>query len=419
MQNSKSTSKAHLTILFVTVFIDLVGFGIIIPLTPYLATQFGANSGDVGILMSVYSLFQFLFSPFWGRLSDRFGRRPILLMSLLGSSLSYLGFAFAGSLTMLILCRIFAGLFTANISTAMASIADVTPPEKRAQSMGLIGAAFGIGFIVGPAFGGLLSEWGAQIGSTPPWGMSFPSLGAAALCFLNFVSAIFLLPESLPPEKRTRAAVASDSALNVTPTLAERIKKVFEAFGKPLVGPLMWIYFLVGLGMAHMEVSLGLFLKEAYGWSLTKSSYMFALVGLVMAFTQGYLIRKLLPKLGERRILALGLALGGIGLGGLAFIDDPSPLYVLMFLLSIGVSLANPATLGSISALSSSETQGKTFGETQSLAALGRILGPISGGFLYSHFGKQSPFLVGGALFALGLLILATIFSRIPRFAGK
>ncbi|MBX9769218.1 MAG: MFS transporter, partial [Bdellovibrionales bacterium] len=327
--------------------------------------------------------------------------------------------AFAGSFPMLILCRIFAGLFTANISTAMASIADVTPTEKRAQSMGLIGAAFGIGFIVGPAFGGLLSQWGAQIGSTPPWGMSFPSLGAAVLCFLNFLSAIFFLPESLPPEKRTRAIVMGAEDASPTPSLGMRIKKVFEAFGKPVVGPLMWIYFLVGLGMAHMEVSLGLFLKESYGWSLTKSSYMFALVGLVMAFTQGYLIRKLLPKLGERTILAVGLALGGVGLSGLAFIQDPSPLYVLMFLLSIGVSLANPATLGSISALSSSEAQGKTFGETQSLAALGRILGPISGGFLYSQFGKQSPFLMGGALFGLGLMILASIFSRIPRFSKK
>jgi multidrug resistance protein len=245
MSQLTRTSKSHLTILFVTVFIDLVGFGIIIPLTPYLATEFGATSQDVGVLMSVYSLCQFLFSPFWGRLSDRFGRRPILLMSLLGSALSYLGFAFAGSLTMLILCRVFAGAFTANISTAMASIADVTPTEKRAQSMGLIGAAFGIGFIVGPAFGGLLSEWGAQIGTAPPWGMSFPSLGAAALCFINFVSAIFFLPESLPQEKRTRTL----SSPNVV-SLPDRLKKVFEAFGKPLVGPLMWIYFFTGLAMA-------------------------------------------------------------------------------------------------------------------------------------------------------------------------
>lgn len=405
------TSKSHLIIIFLTVLLDLIGFGVIIPLTPYLASEFGATSADVGILISVYSLCQFLFSPFWGRLSDKFGRRPILLMSLLGSSVSYVGFAFADSLTLLILWRVFAGIFTANISTAMASIADVTPIEKRSQSMGIIGAAFGIGFIIGPAFGGLLSEWGAALGQRPPFGMSFPSVGAAAICFLNFLFALAKLPESLPRDQR--AYNRSES----TETHRVRLKKVFLAFSKPVVGPLMWIYFLVGLGMAHMEVSLGLFLKETFRWSLTRSSYMFALVGIVMALTQGYLIRKLLPLWGERRLLAAGLALGAIGLLGLTFVQSELPIYPLMFLLSVGVSLVNPAILGSISALSPAEVQGRTFGESQSLSALGRILGPLSGGVLYHHMGTRSPFLTGGILFVLGLCIAALIFSKIPQFS--
>ena len=403
------TSKSHLIIVFFTVLLDLIGFGIIIPLTPYLASEYGANSADVGVLMSVYSLCQFLFSPFWGRLSDRFGRRPVLLMSLLGSAISYLGFAFADSLTLLILWRVFAGVFTANISTAMASIADVTAIEKRTQSMGIIGAAFGIGFIIGPAFGGLLSEWGMELGKAPPFGMSFPSLGAAAICFANFLFALAKLPESLPPEKRKH----SDGEATESPR--NRLRKVFLAFSKPIVGPLMWIYFLVGLGMAHMEVSLGLFLKETFGWSLTRSSYMFALVGVVMALTQGYLIRKFLPLWGERRLLVIGLLLGAIGLGGLTFIRSEPPLYVLMFLLSVGVSFVNPSILGSISALSQAEIQGRTFGETQSLAALGRILGPLSGGVLYHQLGMRSPFLIGGGLFLLGLGVLGAIFSRVPQ----
>ncbi|MCB0393691.1 MAG: MFS transporter, partial [Bdellovibrionales bacterium] len=198
-------SKSPLLIIFVTVFVDLVGFGIIIPLSPYLAKHFGASGLQIGLLMSVYSLAQFIFSPLWGRLSDVYGRRPILLMSLLGSTLAHLGFAFASDLWMLFVARTIAGLFGANISAASAYIADVTDSKSRSKSMGIIGAAFGIGFILGPAIGGFLSEWGLQLGTQPPFGIGFSALGASLICFLNFLFACFRLPESLPKERRNLA----------------------------------------------------------------------------------------------------------------------------------------------------------------------------------------------------------------------
>src|SRR6185312_15700921 len=186
----------RLLIIFLTVFIDLVGFGIIIPMNPYLAEAFGASPFQVGLLMSVYSLMQFIFSPFWGQLSDRVGRRPVILISLLGGAASHLGFAFATSFWALVLARSLAGLFGGNLSAARAYIADITPEKDRSKGMGLIGAAFGIGFILGPLIGYVFGRVGVHLGTLPPLGESFPALIAAFICFSNFLFAYFALPES-------------------------------------------------------------------------------------------------------------------------------------------------------------------------------------------------------------------------------
>ncbi len=204
--------------------------------------------------MSVYSLMQFLFSPIWGQLSDRYGRRPIILISLLGAGLSHAGFAFATSLEGLILTRALAGLFGGNISTAMAYIADITPDKDRSKGMGLIGAAFGLGFVCGPFLGGLLANLGTRLGDTPPLGESFPALIAGAICLANALAALKFLPESRTAE--------------VTQAKTLRFQKMAKAIKTPVLGTLMLLVFLNTFAMAHIEAQLFLLMREDYAWSL-------------------------------------------------------------------------------------------------------------------------------------------------------
>lgn len=278
----------RLGIIFLTVFMDLVGFGIIIPLNPYLAKVYGATPLQVGLLMSVYSLMQFIFAPIWGQLSDRYGRRPIILISLLGSAVAHLAFGLSPSLTGLMIARGFAGLFGGNISTAMAYIADITGAQDRSKGMGLIGAAFGLGFLLGPFIGGV----SAHVMENP----SSPAFIAAGICFANFLLAIRFLPES---NQRLESASEKKS----------RFKKIFGALGTPVLGTVIFLVFINTLGMALIEASLFLFVQEKFQWSLAEASWGFAYIGLILVFTQGYLIRKWMPRFGERKLLYAGLAL--------------------------------------------------------------------------------------------------------------
>lgn len=385
-----------LIVIFVTVFIDLIGFGMIIPLNPYLAREFGADPLKVGLLMTVFSLMQFLFSPMWGALSDRVGRRPLILMSLLGSAVSHTWFAFAGSYLTLFLARMFAGLFGASISTAMAYIADVTKPEERSKGMGMIGAAFGLGFLLGPFLGGILGEVGSHLGSEPPFGPSFAAIGAGLICFVNFIVALFVLKET-----------------NVNRTVRERKGRLMilaHNLKNPKVNILMIGFFLLTFGMANMEASLFMFVQDQFAWSLMRASFGFAYVGLVMVITQGYLIRKLMPKYGEKNLLTTGLVLCMLGFLGVGLSHSIPLLAVSVTLLGLGSGFATPSFSGLISVLTSADKQGETLGVTQSLSALGRILGPALGGWAYGFYGRPSPF-----FFAAGLSALAWLFIFIIR----
>lgn len=394
--------RSALLTIFMIVFIDLVGFGIIIPLSPYLATHYGASSLDVGLLMTVYSLMQFVFSPVWGRLSDKIGRRPILLMSLMGSTLSYLGFAFATELWMLYVCRIFAGIFAANVSTAMAYIADVTPPDQRSKNMGIIGAAFGIGFILGPFIGGQLSELGTRFGSAPPFGMSFSALGAAAICFLNWIHAYFVLKESRTGQGSQPVAEGS------------RIARMLFYFKKPVVGSLMVVFLFSGIAFAQMESTLSLYVKDVFGWSLKETGYAFAFSGFMMAFVQGYLLRKVMPKFGEKKLILFGLFCAAVGLAGIGFSRDFWTLGLFFVFLSLGTGFINPSIMGSISLLGGKDEQGAIMGVTQSLSAIGRILGPIIGGFVYGAVGASWPFYTAGFMMLFAGLFVLKIYSKLP-----
>lgn len=401
--------KKPFLVIFMTVFMDLVGFGIIIPMNPYLARQFGADPLQVGLLMTVFSGLQFLFSPLWGQLSDRLGRRPVILLSVLGASLAHLGFAFATSLTGLFLARGLAGLFGGNISAAMAAMADITPPKERAKGMGMVGAAFGLGFVLGPFLGGIFGAVGEHLGQQPPFGASFPAVVASVICFINFLLAWKLFPETHP--RLTGKGSVRDAVRT------SRLLLVWNLIRQPTLGPVLWIYFLSSLAMAHMEASLFLLVQDRFAWTMTTASMGFAYVGIIIALTQGGIIRRTLPKWGEARSFLIGLVLMGVGFAGIALSHQVWLLGLAVTLLALGNGFSNPALTASVSLLSSEDHQGGSMGVNQSLSALGRILGPASGGFVYKELGMSYPFLIASGISAVALILGLKIAARVPRAA--
>ncbi|MBT4761738.1 MAG: MFS transporter [Bdellovibrionaceae bacterium] len=401
-----SQRKKALFIIFITVFIDLVGFGIIIPLSPYLSREFGASALQIGLLMAIYSLMQFVFSPFWGQLSDRFGRRPIILMSVFVAGVSHLAFAFSTEFWMLFVARTFAGIGGANISTAMAYMADISSKKDRSKTMGLIGAAFGLGFVFGPFIGGIFGEVGSSLGSAAPFGKSFSAVIASSICLLNFIFAFFYLKES-------RQVNAEVTAIK----LSKRIKVMFFHLKKETVGSLMFLLFMTTFAMAHMEATLFLYVSDVFHLGMKEASFGFAYVGVVMAFTQGYLIRKWLPKFGERSLLVWGALMAGIGFLMIAMAPNVLSLGVAVTFLAIGIGLVNPSLHGGVSLLSSSDLQGEVMGVNQSLSALARIIGPATGGFIYDQVSLRSPFFIAAGFMGLVFFLSMKIYSKIPNSA--
>jgi DHA1 family tetracycline resistance protein-like MFS transporter len=376
-------------VVFVTVFLDLVGFGIVIPLLPLYAERFGAGPVAAAWLLAVYSLMQFLFAPWWGRLSDRIGRRPVLLVGIAGAALSYLAFGLAGSLWMLFAARAVNGAMGANVGVAQAYIADVTPPHERARGMGMIGAAFGLGFIFGPAIGGFLSRWGSHA----------PFLGAAALAAANFALAWYRLPESLSPEVRG-AATARNAGLRA------RVATVLDAPGR--LRGLYATVFAVTMGIAGTEATMAMWAGRRWNLGFESVGYGFAMVGLVAAVSQGMLVGPLVRRIGERRagLLGLMLVVAGMVLVPLA----PSlPLVVLAAaVFALGQAATTPSVYAMISQQGGAADQGRILAATQSLSALARVLGPWMAGAAFAYVGISAPYAAGAALAAIALLILAT-----------
>jgi MFS family permease len=404
MRSQETARKAQLTIIFMTVFIYLVGFGIVIPIMPLLARDFGATAVQVGLLMAIFSAMQFLFSPFWGRLSDRYGRRPILLLCLAGESLAYLSFAFADDLTWLFLSRAVAGFFGASLSTASAYISDITPPKDRSKGMALIGAAFGLGFLFGPAVGGGLAMWGESISSARHFGASFAFSCVAILCLLNFAFGLKYLKES--NFNRTTSARAS------------RLRSMLTYLKQKTLGPLISVYFLSTFAMATMESTLILFMGEKFQWGVREVSFGFAFIGLIAVISQGFLVRKLIPILGERKMLILGSGLMAFSLFSIPIAPTVAVMGFVMAGLAIGHSFTNPAALGSISLSSNVDEQGAVLGAAQGMASLARILGPLIGGWFFGHVAFGAPFLVGGLTAFIGLAAVFINYANLPE-SGK
>jgi MFS family permease len=397
--------RSPLVVIFFTVFIDLVGFGIIIPLSPYLAREFHATPFQIGALLSIYSITQFLFSPFWGSLSDRIGRRPVILVGLLGGSAAYLLFAFSQTLWLLFVARGLAGVFGGNISTAHAYIADVTTAEERSKGMGMIGAAFGLGFIFGPLIGGGLGIVGQYLGTTPPLGSSFPALGAALICLMNFVFAYLVLRESLPMD--IRGKVQAEKRVR-----RKRWREIWTQLSRPVAGPLMIVFFLSGFAMSQMEAMLIPYLAEVFKWDLAKSSLGFAYIGVLMVITQGYLVRKWMPKFGEMRTLLFGLGCFSLSLALIPPSYSVAFLGLTMTLLALGNGLMRPPNLGMVSLVTPADQQGIAMGVTNSLSSLARIIGPIMGGLLYEGVGRGAPFYFAGVIAFIAFVVVAMISRR-------
>jgi multidrug resistance protein len=377
-------SVSPLVVIFVTVFIDLLGFGIIIPLLPFYAESFGATALTIGLLGTSYSLMQFLFSPIWGRWSDRIGRKPIILVGLMGSCVSYLTLALATSLPLIFVARIIGGIAGANIPTAQAYIADVTTPENRARGMGMVGAAFGLGFIFGPAIGGVLSRVSPE---TPMW-------FASALCLSNFVAAWFLLPESRSADDTTKSL--------------GRLEAFRHALTRPTLVMLMALYFIVTLAFSGFETTFALFSEATFGFTTSTIGFVFAFIGVVLALVQGVLVGKVVKVVGERRLIPMAIMAIAIGIGLIPFVWNIPTLLGALGILAIGMGFNNPSLTSMVSKLSDPNDQGGILGLVSSIASLGRVVGPVWGGYLYDAYGKTTPY-VG----ASGLMMVAFAVSFI------
>jgi DHA1 family tetracycline resistance protein-like MFS transporter len=383
-------------IVFLTVFIDLLGFGIVIPLLPLYAEHYRPSPLQFGLLMSSYSLMQFIFAPILGRLSDRIGRRPVLLVSLLGTVIGYLIFAFAHTLTALFVARILDGITGGNIGTAQAVIADSTSPEERSKGMGLVGMAFGLGFIFGPAIGGFAVHLGEAA----------PGLFAASLSFVAFLWAFFRLPETRPSGAPIRTwTFFSWGAL----------ARSFRLRG---VGFLILLGGVATTAFATFEVTFSQFLHGTFSLSPSSVAWFFVVIGVTSAMTQGLLIRRLVPRLGEGRLIAIGTGFLCGGFLLLLAVRSVSTLIPVVILLAFGSGLLNPALSGLISRRTPPEAQGEVLGSFQAVSSLGRIVGPFWGENVFLRFGPIGPYGTAALLEGVALALSGIQLGRENRLGA-
>jgi DHA1 family tetracycline resistance protein-like MFS transporter len=389
--SKKYKMNMALGLMFLTVFIDLIGFGIILPLLPLYVKQFGASGFAAGLLLMSYSLMQFFFAPMWGRLSDKIGRRPVLLISLAASAAGYAIWGCSTSLAMLFVSRIVAGFGNANLAVAQAYIADVTPEEYRAQGMGMIGAAFGLGFVLGPAIAGLVISFGVH--------PNMLGYIAAGFSVVDLIFTAFCLPE---PETR------KGKAHNVFSLGADFF---FKTITDQKFSLSLFIIFISTFAFANMETTLVLLTSQYYNFTMVQNSYLFAGLGLVMVVIQGGLIRQLSKKYPDAQLVSIGTALIAVGLVLTPITHSFVVLCVALIILATGSGINNPSNSSLLSKLCPSDETGGVMGIGQSMSTLGRILGPMAGGFLFDTMGAASPYWLGGAV-----MLVAFMFSlRLPR----
>ncbi len=377
--------RSSLLTLFSIVVIDLIGFGVVIPILPYLAESFGASATVLGVLLTCYSGMQVLFAPVWGRISDRVGRRPVMLITIAGTSLALLALGLAPSLLWLLVARLFGGLFSANISVATAYVGDLTQGPERTRWMGLIGAAFGIGFILGPAIGGFLA----------PYGYHVPMLVAAGLAAVNFAYGLVTLrepadhhagerpaPLQLPPPGTVRRLCASS--------------------------------FVFTFGVSQLETVFAFFMIDAFSYQAREVAYILVMMALIMAAVQGGAIRRLAMRFGERRLILAGCALLAVSLAAVPWMPTVTLLLLPLAVASVGRALVYPSLLGLVSVAARPEERGLVMGAFQSSASLARVFGPLSAGVLYDFY-FASPFLLAGGLMIPVFALASRLSPRAKR----
>jgi DHA1 family tetracycline resistance protein-like MFS transporter len=369
-----------LVIIFLTIFVNLVGFGIIIPLLPFYAETFGASPLVIGLLFAVFSACQLVAAPALGDLSDKYGRRPILIFSLAGTVVSFVMLAMAHSIAMLFFARIVDGLSGGNISTARAYVADVTEPKDRAKAYGLIGAAFGLGFIMGPALSGVLARYSY---TAPVW-------AAAGITLVATLMAWLWLPETVH-----RAAAGTGMPFR---NLAEMMRR-------PGLRRMLWIDFIYWFAFAIFQTTFALFVARRFGFDVSQTGYFFAAFGILGAVVQGAAIRPIVHRLGDKSTFILGLACGAIGLVGATLAHTVVLFTIALIPVALGIGFGHPTVSALVSRAGRDDEQGRVQGAAGAMESLGRAIGPVWGNAALARFGDGMPYMSAAACLLLTLML--------------
>jgi MFS family permease len=392
-------SRRALGFIFAVVFLDLLGTGVLLPIIPYLVRQFTPSGLAVGLLAVAFSAAQFLAAPFLGALSDRVGRRPVLVLSVLGSGAAYFLFGLATSLWVLFAARIIDGLTGGNITAAQAYIADVSRPEDRAKNFGLLGAAFGLGFIFGPAAGGALSHISLQV----------PAYAAGALSVLTAAFGFFALPESLPRERRRGGSIAAHEF--------DPLRALAAGFRRPELRTLLGAVFFLGFAMAGLRSNFAVYTLTRFHLGPKENAALFTFLGVVAAVMQGVVIRRLSGKVSERRLAVGGLALMTVGYMLIAYAPAVWVLYLAVACNAVGGGLAGPTLTGMISQSAPPAEQGAVLGASQSVQSLTQIVGPGYAGAVFDHVHYEAPYW-SAAVCGLAAVALVELATRVSSPAG-
>ena len=431
---ARPSRPLSLGVIFLTLYIDLIGFSIIFPLGPDLLEYYLARDGQSGalgwmvaqteamaramgianyapvlfggVLSSVFSILQFVFAPFWGAVSDRRGRRGVLILSVAGTAVGYAIWVFSGSFWLFLLSRIVSGGFSGNISVVTAAVADVTSREERSKAMGLVGAAFGLGLVTGPAIGAFTvgKNLAEALPALAPYGLnpfSMPALVALILCLINLVWIGARFKETLSPATRADA---------IEPRLRNPIRAIL-GLENPAIRRANLVAFVFSIAFVGMEVALTFLATQRFNYAARENGILLGYFGLCAIITQGYIVRKVLKVANEVRVLTTGLAFTAAGMFVIGYAPQPWLLYVGLAILAVGSGFVNPATTGLISLYARADEQGRVLGIFRSLSALARAFTPILAGVVFWRFGSASVF-VGGALLSLAALALGT---RLPK----
>ncbi len=386
-------NRSALVLIFLTVFIDLLGFGILIPILPSFSVKvLNIDEAAIGIAIALYSFVQFLFNPVLGKLSDKYGRKPVIVVCLFLNAMGYIVFSFTHSYILLLVSRVIAGIGGSSIGVAQAYIADITTRENRSKGMGLIGAAFGLGFVFGPLIGGLLSEFGYAV----------TGYVAAGFSLIAFTLTILYLPESL---KKSQIIEQTENQLRRKIFDFAAMKKILQ---KPDLAVLVLLFFILTFSFANIYGTFALLGLKVYGFTDMQNGYMFGIVGLTSAIVQGGLIGRINKVMSKKTILMVGSLLIMAALAMIPYAGTFLGLAIVSIVLSYGTGTFQPTVLSLISEVTSETEQGITLGINQSLSSFARVLGPLWGGFAFEYLGYPFPFITG-AIFTF-IIFLLTVF---------